>query len=168
MEFYLSFSELFSKFPNTIMLVFIPIFIFTILAEALVIQARHGSYSWKNTGVSTLVAVGHVLAQSCDGFARHSPAATEQHRSDLATLIAQNTGRNHSVAAVVSFAAQHDNLLRRLVVPQNEARDRAASVFHHVAQRNAELLGGSLVGRLHLRRSQNLHTDFLSKKNGAR
>jgi sterol desaturase/sphingolipid hydroxylase (fatty acid hydroxylase superfamily) len=64
MEFYLSFSELFSKFPNTIMLVFIPIFIFTILAEALVIQARHGSYSWKNTGVSTLVAVGHVLAQA--------------------------------------------------------------------------------------------------------
>ena len=42
-----------------ITLAFIPIFIFTILAEALVIQARHGSYSWKNTGVSTLVAVGH-------------------------------------------------------------------------------------------------------------
>jgi sterol desaturase/sphingolipid hydroxylase (fatty acid hydroxylase superfamily) len=64
MEFYLSFSELFSKFPNMIILVFVPIFIFTILAEALVIQARHGSYSWKNTGVSTLVAVGHVLAQA--------------------------------------------------------------------------------------------------------
>jgi sterol desaturase/sphingolipid hydroxylase (fatty acid hydroxylase superfamily) len=64
MEFYLSFSELFSKFPNTIILVFVPIFIFTILAEALVIQARHGDYSWKNTGVSTLVAVGHVLAQA--------------------------------------------------------------------------------------------------------
>src|SRR5580692_197137 len=64
MEFYLSFSELFSKFPNTIMLVFIPIFIFTILAEALVIQARHGSYSWKNTGVSTLVAVGHIVTQA--------------------------------------------------------------------------------------------------------
>src|ERR1700749_3122674 len=64
MEFYLSFSELFSKFPNTIILVFIPIFIFTILAEALVIQARHGNYSWKNTGVSTLVAVGHFLVQT--------------------------------------------------------------------------------------------------------
>src|SRR5580704_3348308 len=64
MEFYLSFSELFSKFPNTIILVFVPVFIFTILAEALVIQARHGSYSWKNTGVSTLVAVGHVVAQA--------------------------------------------------------------------------------------------------------
>ena len=64
MEFYLSFSELFSKFPNTIILVFIPVFIFTILAEALVIQARHGDYSWKNTGVSTLVAVGHVVTQA--------------------------------------------------------------------------------------------------------
>jgi sterol desaturase/sphingolipid hydroxylase (fatty acid hydroxylase superfamily) len=64
MEFYLSFSNLLSKFPNTIILVFVPIFLFTILAEALVIQARHGSYSWKNTGVSTLVAVGHLITQA--------------------------------------------------------------------------------------------------------
>jgi hypothetical protein len=63
MEFYLSFSELFSKFPNTIILVFVPVFIFTILAEALVIKARHGEYSWTNTGVSTLVGVGHVVAR---------------------------------------------------------------------------------------------------------
>ena len=64
MEFYLSFSDLLSKFPNTIILVFLPIFFFTILAEALVIQARHGSYSWKNTGVSTLVALGHLITQA--------------------------------------------------------------------------------------------------------
>jgi sterol desaturase/sphingolipid hydroxylase (fatty acid hydroxylase superfamily) len=64
MEFYLSFTDLLSKFPNPIILVFLPIFIFTILAEALVIQARHGSYSWKNTGVSTLVAVGHIVTQA--------------------------------------------------------------------------------------------------------
>ena len=64
MEFYLSFSELFSKFPNTIILVFLPIFIFTILAEALVMRARHGEYSWTNTGVSTLVAVGHLITQA--------------------------------------------------------------------------------------------------------
>jgi sterol desaturase/sphingolipid hydroxylase (fatty acid hydroxylase superfamily) len=64
MEFYLSFSDILSKFPNPMLLVFFPIFIFTILAEALVIQARHGSYSWKNTGVSTLVAVGHIVTQA--------------------------------------------------------------------------------------------------------
>ena len=64
MEFHLSFQELLSKFPNTIILVFVPIFIFTILVEALVIQARHGSYSWKNTGVSTLIAVGHIVTQA--------------------------------------------------------------------------------------------------------
>jgi sterol desaturase/sphingolipid hydroxylase (fatty acid hydroxylase superfamily) len=64
MEFYLSFQELLSKFPNTIILVFVPIFIFTILVEALVIQARHGSYSWKNTGVSTLIAIGHPVTQA--------------------------------------------------------------------------------------------------------
>jgi sterol desaturase/sphingolipid hydroxylase (fatty acid hydroxylase superfamily) len=64
MEFYLSFADLFSKVPNKITLLFIPVFIFTILAEALVIQARHGGYPWKNTGVSTLVAIGHVLTQA--------------------------------------------------------------------------------------------------------
>ena len=64
MEFHPSFSELFSKSPNAIILVFLPIFAFTILAEALVIQARHGSYSWKNTGVSTLVAVGRLISQA--------------------------------------------------------------------------------------------------------
>src|SRR5580692_12276123 len=64
MEFYLSFSDILSKFPNPMLLVFFPIFIFTILAEALVIRARQGSYSWKNTGVSTLVAVGHIVTQA--------------------------------------------------------------------------------------------------------
>jgi hypothetical protein len=64
MEFYLGFTDLLSKFPNPIIMVFIPIFIFTILAEAVVIQARHGSYSWKNTGVSTLVAIGHIVTQA--------------------------------------------------------------------------------------------------------
>src|ERR1700692_4644002 len=64
MEFYLSFTDLLSKFPNPIIVVFITIFIFTILAEAVVIQARHGSYSWKNTGVSTLVAIGHIVTQA--------------------------------------------------------------------------------------------------------
>jgi F0F1-type ATP synthase membrane subunit c/vacuolar-type H+-ATPase subunit K len=44
MEFYLSFADLFSKVPNKITLLFVPVFIFTILAEALVIQARHGGY----------------------------------------------------------------------------------------------------------------------------
>jgi sterol desaturase/sphingolipid hydroxylase (fatty acid hydroxylase superfamily) len=64
MEFYLSFADLFEKMPNMILFAFIPIFIFTILAEALVIQARHGNYSWKNTGVSTLLAIGHIITQA--------------------------------------------------------------------------------------------------------
>src|ERR1700752_5393573 len=64
MEFYLSFAGLWAGASNKIALALIPIFLFTILAEALVIQARHGSYSWKNTGVSTLVAVGHLVTQA--------------------------------------------------------------------------------------------------------
>jgi sterol desaturase/sphingolipid hydroxylase (fatty acid hydroxylase superfamily) len=64
MEFYLSFADLFERLPNKIAVTFIPVFLFTILVEAVVIQARHGDYSWKNTGISTLVAVGHLLTQA--------------------------------------------------------------------------------------------------------
>jgi sterol desaturase/sphingolipid hydroxylase (fatty acid hydroxylase superfamily) len=64
MEFYPSFSQLFERLPNKLAVVFIPIFLVTILAEALVIQARGGSYSWKNTGISTTIAVGHLLTQA--------------------------------------------------------------------------------------------------------
>jgi sterol desaturase/sphingolipid hydroxylase (fatty acid hydroxylase superfamily) len=63
-EFYLSFADLFEKLPNKIAVIFFPIFLFTILAEALLIQARHGGYPWKNAGVSTLIAVGHLLTQA--------------------------------------------------------------------------------------------------------
>ena len=64
MEFYLSFSQLAGRLPNPITAIFIPIFLFTILAEAVAIKARHGSYSWRNTGVSTLVAIGHIVTQA--------------------------------------------------------------------------------------------------------
>src|SRR4249919_400974 len=63
-EFYLSFADLFEKLPNKIGAVFIPVFLVTILVEALFIQARHGSYPWKNTGISALVAVGHLVTQA--------------------------------------------------------------------------------------------------------
>jgi sterol desaturase/sphingolipid hydroxylase (fatty acid hydroxylase superfamily) len=64
MEFYLSFSDLFEKLPNKVGLIFVPIFLFTLLAEAVVIQARYGSYPWRTTGVSALIAVGHLLTQA--------------------------------------------------------------------------------------------------------
>src|SRR5207244_4575198 len=50
--------------PNKIGLTFIPIFVFTIFAEAIVIHGRHGNYSWKSTGVSSLLAIGHILTQA--------------------------------------------------------------------------------------------------------
>src|SRR5207244_11991683 len=58
--------------PNKIGLTFIPIFVFTIFAEAIVIHGRHGNYSWKSTGVSSLLAIGHILTQR-----------SEEHTSEL-------------------------------------------------------------------------------------
>ena len=48
MEFYFSVADLLDKIPNKIGLTFIPIFVFTIFAEAIVIHGRHGNYSWKS------------------------------------------------------------------------------------------------------------------------
>ena len=50
MEFYLSFADLFDKLPHKMATVFLPVFVVTILVEALVIQARHGSYPWHRRG----------------------------------------------------------------------------------------------------------------------
>jgi sterol desaturase/sphingolipid hydroxylase (fatty acid hydroxylase superfamily) len=64
MEFYPSFADLWSRVPNKVAMVFIPVFVLTIVAEALVIQTRRGGYSWTNTGVSTMVAIGHLVTQA--------------------------------------------------------------------------------------------------------
>ena len=44
MEFYLSVSELLGMTANPLILIFVPIFLFTALAEALLILHRHGTY----------------------------------------------------------------------------------------------------------------------------
>jgi sterol desaturase/sphingolipid hydroxylase (fatty acid hydroxylase superfamily) len=64
MEFYPSFSDLWARAPNQLGVVFAPVFLFTILAEALAIQARQGRYPWRNTGVSLMLAVGHLVSQA--------------------------------------------------------------------------------------------------------
>jgi sterol desaturase/sphingolipid hydroxylase (fatty acid hydroxylase superfamily) len=63
MEFYLSVSELLGKTANPLILIFVPIFLFTALAEALLILHRQGTYPWKNAGVSISMAVGHFITQ---------------------------------------------------------------------------------------------------------
>src|SRR5690349_14454796 len=64
MEFYLSFADLLTRVPNRIGVIFAPVFVLTILAEALIIRARAGHYPWQNTGVSIMLAVGHVISQA--------------------------------------------------------------------------------------------------------
>ncbi len=61
MEFYPVFDSLLSKFPAA---TFVPVFIFTILTEALIITRRTGAYPWKNCGTSLLVGAGHIVMQT--------------------------------------------------------------------------------------------------------
>ncbi len=75
MEFYLSVSDLLARAPNRIGVLFAPVFLFTILAQALVIRARAGRYPWRNTGVSIVLAVGHLITacHQLAGFGRWAP-----------------------------------------------------------------------------------------------
>jgi sterol desaturase/sphingolipid hydroxylase (fatty acid hydroxylase superfamily) len=86
MEFYLSFADLFDKLPNKIAVVFLPVFLATILGEALVIQARQGSYSWKNTGISSLLAVGHLVTQAAAHGVIFGLIATAVYQVRLTTI----------------------------------------------------------------------------------
>jgi len=63
-EFYLSFSDLLAWARTHIGLLFLPLFLFTILVEALVIRAREGRYPWRGTGVSMILAIGHIISQA--------------------------------------------------------------------------------------------------------
>ncbi len=61
MEFYPTIDSVFNKFPAA---TFVPVFIFTILTEALIITRASGSYPWKNCGTSALVGIGHIITQT--------------------------------------------------------------------------------------------------------
>ena len=64
MEFYLSFTDLSKLVSSHIGILFLPMMLFAIVTEVLVLQARHESYNWHSAGVSLLVAIGHLLAQA--------------------------------------------------------------------------------------------------------
>ena len=84
MEFYLSFSDLLARAPNRIGVLFAPVFLFTILAEALVIRARAGRYPWRNTSVS--MVRGHLMSQAAVHGLIFSLIAAGVYSARLATI----------------------------------------------------------------------------------
>jgi sterol desaturase/sphingolipid hydroxylase (fatty acid hydroxylase superfamily) len=64
MEFYPSFAGLSQLAATHVAALFAPVFLFTILAEALVIRTRHGRYPWRSSLVSLTLAIGHVISQA--------------------------------------------------------------------------------------------------------
>jgi sterol desaturase/sphingolipid hydroxylase (fatty acid hydroxylase superfamily) len=67
MELNLSFAQLgrlVNGLPNHAAAAALPIILFAILAEILVIQARGGHYPWKGSLVSVAIATGHAIAQA--------------------------------------------------------------------------------------------------------
>ena len=64
MEFYPPFSYFSERAATHIGALFAPVFLFIILAEALMIRTRHGRYPWRSSGVSLTLAIGHVVSQA--------------------------------------------------------------------------------------------------------
>lgn len=61
MEFDPTFASFIGKFTFG---AFLPVFIFTILAEALTLQKISGHYPWKNFRLSLIIGLGHVITQA--------------------------------------------------------------------------------------------------------
>jgi sterol desaturase/sphingolipid hydroxylase (fatty acid hydroxylase superfamily) len=85
-EFYLSFSDLLAWARTHIGLLFLPLFLFTILVEALVIRAREGRYPWRGTGVSMILAIGHIISQAVVHGLIFSVFAAEVYAVRLTTI----------------------------------------------------------------------------------
>ncbi len=64
MEFYLSFHQLLGRGTNSVILIFVPLFLVMTTLEAVIILQREGTYPWKNAGVSVLMTVGHFITQA--------------------------------------------------------------------------------------------------------
>ncbi len=64
MEFYLSFQQLLGRGTNSVILIFLPLFLIMTALEAAIILRREGTYPWKNAGVSVLMTVGHFISQA--------------------------------------------------------------------------------------------------------
>ncbi|MEJ0092568.1 MAG: sterol desaturase family protein [Methylocella sp.] len=67
MELNLSFAQLrqlADGAPNHVVAAFLPVILFAVLAEMLVIKARGGRYPWKGSLVSVAIALGHTIAQA--------------------------------------------------------------------------------------------------------
>jgi hypothetical protein len=64
MEFYLSFHQLLGRGTNSVIVIFLPLFLIMTALEAVIILRWEGTYLWKNAGVSVLMTVGHFISQA--------------------------------------------------------------------------------------------------------
>ncbi len=64
MEFYLSFDQLLGRGANSVILIFLPLFLIMTALEAVIILHRQGTYPWQNAGVSFLMTIGHFISQA--------------------------------------------------------------------------------------------------------
>jgi sterol desaturase/sphingolipid hydroxylase (fatty acid hydroxylase superfamily) len=63
-EFYLSFDQLLGRGANSVILIFLPLFLIMTALEAVIILHRQGTYPWQNAGVSFLMTIGHFISQA--------------------------------------------------------------------------------------------------------
>ena len=86
MEFYLSFNEMLDKSGNPLILIFLPVFLVTTLLEGLLIMRRQGGYPWQNAGLSTGMAIGHLITQAATYGLTFGTIATSVYKVRLTTI----------------------------------------------------------------------------------
>ena len=86
MEFYLSFNELLERSGNPLILIFLPVLLVTTLLEGLLIMRRQGGYPWQNAGLSTGMAIGHLITQAATHGLTFGIIATSVYKLRLTTI----------------------------------------------------------------------------------
>jgi sterol desaturase/sphingolipid hydroxylase (fatty acid hydroxylase superfamily) len=99
-EFYLSFEHILSRGANTVTMVFAPLFLIMIVLEGLILLRRHGTYPWKDAGVSVCMTIGHLIGQALTNGLLLGVIATAVYAVRLTTI---PVSFDHWVSLIVLF-----------------------------------------------------------------
>ncbi len=82
----------------------------------------------------------------------------QQNNLNCLAFFEQMTSGHKAIAAVVTFAAEHNNLSRGRIVRQHMVRHGGTGILHQSQRRHAEALAGSVVDGPHFRGGDDFHT----------
>src|SRR5712664_4043762 len=86
MESYVGVNDLLHMTSNSILAIFLPIFLATTGLEAMLLLSRHREYPWRNACISISMAVGHFITQAAAHGLIFGVIATSVYEMRLTTI----------------------------------------------------------------------------------